>query len=162
MEKVDFRNYDGTDVVFRKKDEDEDELSMKLPQRFYFEVDVIQDGNIAIEIKSDSDVCLYDGLLGEILHTGNKTVTQGKPFQNGDIIGCNMWMFAMKRVYMKGVYASVLYSTCTFSINGEDICKRPFAVEGTKISPMVYCDPKESEVKINLGELAFKHDPSNN
>ena len=83
MKKIELCNKNGTEIKFGKSTSN---LSSKsgLSQHFYFELNIIKEGNLAIEIKSENGAVFYDGLHGEIILTDRNIVVPAKPFKNGE------------------------------------------------------------------------------
>ena len=154
MKKIELCNQNGTEIKFKKAPSNL--LSeFELPNGFYFELSIIKEGNIAIEIKSENSVVFYDGLHGEIILTDRNIVVPAKPFKNGDTIGCTIWPFSLHRI-------GTCYSSIQFSINGKATSLGSHALIGEKITPAVYAEERNASLDINLGDKTFQFNQGNN
>ena len=152
MEKLELYNADGSKFEGRTQT-DERDSNDGCPGRTYFEVEVLQHGNIAIEMKSGNDAIIYDGLLGDILETSTKLVLPGACLKTGSTLGVTTWTLKEKD--------DKPYSIINFALNGQDIGRRGLRLNGENVSAHVYIDPENADVKINLGSDQFKHDEGN-
>ena len=155
MEKFNFCNPDGTEITFLKEQGDDICLDSELPKRFYFETHILEDGNMAIEVKTTDAAVFYDGLRGDILLTDKKLVVPAKAFKKGDVVGCLIWLYTLKRNDQH-------YSSISFSINGETTSSiGNHTLKGEVITPMVYSDPQKNLVDVNCGDKPFNFNPGN-
>ena len=154
MKKIELCNQNGTEIKFRKSPSNLPSKT-ELPKGFYFELSIIKEGNIAIEIKSENSVVFYDGLHGEIILTDRNIVVPAKPFKNGDTIGCTIWPFSLHRI-------GECYSSIQFSINGKATSLGNHSLQGENITPAVYAEERNALLDLNLGDKNFQFNEGNN
>ena len=154
MKKIELCNQDGTKIKFQKSPSN---LPSKtdLSKGFYFELSIIKEGNVAIEIKSEKSVIFYDGLHGEIILTDRNIVVPSKPFKNGDTIGCTIWPFSLHRI-------GECYSSIQFTINGKATSLGSHVLIGENITPAVYAEEGNALLDLNLGDNRFQFNQGNN
>ena len=149
MKKIDLtHNDDGSPYVMA--DVHESQLSLDVPVRSYFEVKVVKQGNLAIELRSSTDSVLYDGLHGDVLESSTRNVLPGTPLSTGSIVGVDLWTFKKERGGSR--------SLCEFKINNELATSRALSIEGSNIVPSLYLDPKTAKVEFNTGDKKYKFD----
>ena len=154
MKMIELCNRNGTEIKFRKSPSNLPSKT-ELPQGFYFELSIIQEGNVAIEIKSENSIVFYDGLHGEIILTDRNIVVPAKPFKNGDTIGCTIWPFSLHRI-------GECYSSIQFTINGKATSSGYHSLKGAKITPAVYAEERNALLDLNLGDKNFQFNEGNN
>ena len=151
MEKLDLFNGDGSKFVISQ--DNEKESKDDLPQRSHFEVNVNSNSNLAIEMEGSEESIIYDGLSGDILHTGTKLVFPGSRLTSGSTLGVTTW--TVKEQEEKS------YSLIKFTVNGEEACRKAIRFNGVNVSPVVHVESESSSVNVNLGETGFKYDKGN-
>ena len=154
MKKIELCNQDGTEIKFKKSPSNMPSKT-ELSKGFYFELNIIKEGNVAIEIKSENSVVFYDGLHGEIILTDRNIVVPAKPFKNGDIIGCTIWPFSLHRI-------GECYSSIQFTINGKATSLGNHSLQGECITPAVYAEERNALLDLNLGDKKFQFNEGNN
>ena len=152
MQKVDFHQSDGSEVVFTKKEGGHCQSHMEFPRAVYFEVDVVQGSDMAIEIKSDVDKIIYRGAIGELWNSGDKTVTNIQSVKRGDVLGCILWL---------SMSEGNKYSLVQFTINKKNICPRNIYIQGEMLQPIVYCNPDNTKVELSVIDSEDEQDLGN-
>ena len=97
-----------------------------------FEVEVIKEGNLAIELKSQTDSILYDGVTGDVLETSSKMVIAGTPLLSGSIVKVTVWPYK--------VVKNDVQNMIEFKVNGKVCTSRAIRIQGHDIIPLVHVD----------------------
>ena len=102
------------------------------PVPSYFEFEVIKDGNIALELKSQTDAIVLDGVTGDVLETASKQVISGTLLKKNDIVGVTLWSSRTVEGEVKS-YVEV-------TINERVCMSRAVRINGADIIPSIYID----------------------
>ena len=114
-------------------------LKIKYPYRTYFEIEIEREGNIALELKSESDSIIYDGLTGDVLRGLSKEVFSGTKLQTGSSLEVSAWTLEEKE--------NVPHTLVEFFVDGTNAYKRPILITGSDIKPTVYIDTQRNGAK---------------
>ena len=81
------------------------------------------------------------------LEFGEELLVEGKPFTQGDVIGCLVRQIRT---------ANFFFKLCLFTLNGESV-GTPVNLEG-RISPILALDSPGAELQTNFGSHPFTYD----
>ena len=104
------------------------------PVLSYFEFEVIKEGKMAIELRSENTgvTMVYDGELGDALETNSNQVISGKPLKKNNVVGVSVW--SSRRV------ENGIVSLCEVTIDGKVCVSRAVRINGADIIPSIYMD----------------------
>ena len=100
------------------------------PVRSYFEVNGINDENMIIELKSDTDSVIYDGVSGDTLENSSSLVIPGAPLVTGSVVKVIIWTMVTNE--------GDIQSLCQFETDGKMISSRSLILNGSDIVPTIY------------------------
>ena len=132
-------NQDGSQYIMA---EDEN-ISSKSddPVSSYFEFEVINDGNIAIELKNATNSIMIDGVMGDVLETSTNQVISGTPLKKNNVVGVSVWS---SRTVENGIV-----SRLEVTIDGKACMSRASRINGADIIPSIYMD-SAAKVRPNI------------
>ena len=137
IEIIDIFKQDGSKLLIAKSDDNGQKI--QFPFRTYFEIEIEREGNIALELKCESDSVIYDGLTGDILRGLSKEVFSGIKLQTGSSLEVSAWTCEEKR--------NMPHTLVEFYVDGKIACKRPISIIGSNINPVVYIDTERNGAK---------------
>ena len=111
MEKITFLDEHRTEVVFRKKGDDNVESDFKVAETHYFEVKLAEGKELCVKLASEEGEIIYHNPSATIFNLNERHVQEVQPMKQGDVMGLVCSFINGKDG--KG------YSFCQFLINGE-------------------------------------------
>ena len=147
MEKICFFD----EVIFKKKENDSAQSTVKIAETHYFEVHLKQGQELCIKLESEESQIIYhnpSAMISNIKKVGahddkdgQRNIQEVKHLQHGNILGFVCSFF--DREDEKG------YSLCQFLHNGEPI-GIAMRMNGTTVTPMVFINPATTTVNSSL------------
>ena len=133
IEIIEILRQDGSKLLIAKVDDNGQKI--QLPSRIYFEIEIEREGNIALELKSENDSIIYEGLTGDILRSLSKEVFSGIKLQTGSFLEVRAWTLEEK--------GNIPHTWIEFFVDGTNACRRPIWIMGSNINPRCTSTPKE-------------------
>ena len=98
--------------------------------------------NVAIKVNSDVDTLIYQNVLGELHHLGNKLIGRKvRILKEGDKFCVMLWESVITR-------ENRTYSLCQFLLNGKTYGKS-ILLEGNDLRVTVFQDSNDTSVELN-------------
>ena len=149
-EKITLWDEHETEVVFRKKEDDNVESEFKIAETHYFEVNLARGKEMWIKLKSEKSEIIYHNPSATLFNVvieykkfnvNESHVQEVKQMEQGDVMGlvCS---------FINGEDGTG-YSLCQFLINGESI-GRAMRMTGKMVAPMICINPTTTTVHSSL------------